>query len=299
MPVLINPPVSEFGRTTAILKATGRRHHVRDFPGPLSIKTVLRGAAHWKTEAGQFRIDESSLLILNRSEPYSLTIDSPEPVSTLCLFFQDGLVEAVRRAIVATPEQLIDEPERASDFRFAPRSHATAECRAVVAGMQSLSSAVSADGLALESGILRIARELALLDGRTRAEAARVPAARPATREEIYHRLCRAREFMRARHDQPIQLSDIARSACLSTYHFHRLFKETFRETPHAFVTRQRLARARRLLAEGELAITGVCAACGFESLGSFSAMFRRRFGASPRMFRGRPGSQQIDRENS
>ena len=69
MPVRINPPSSEFGRVTAILRATARQHHVRDFPGPLSIKTVVRGSAHWKTEAGDFRIDESSLLVLNRREP--------------------------------------------------------------------------------------------------------------------------------------------------------------------------------------------------------------------------------------
>jgi AraC family transcriptional regulator len=283
VPVLINPPSSEFGRVTAILQATARQHHVRDFPGPLSIKTVVRGSARWKTEAGEFRIDESSLLILNRREPYSLTIDSRQPVSTLCVFFEDGLVESVRRGMVAAPEELVDEPDRVPDFRLAPCAHAKVECETLVEAMRQLSSG----SLDLESAILRIAREVVLLDDRTRADAARVPAARPATREEIYKRLCRAREFMRACHAQPIQLSDIARSACLSTYHFHRLFKETFGETPHEFVTRQRLSRARRLLAEGELPITSVCGECGFESLGSFSALFRRRFGASPRKFRG------------
>jgi AraC family transcriptional regulator len=281
VPVLINPPSSQFGRTTAILRATARLHHVRDFPGPLSIKTVVRGSAHWKTEADEFRIDEDSLLVLNRREPYSLTIDSRQPVSTLCVFFEDGLVESVRRGMVTAPEKLIDEPDRASDFRFAPRAHAKAECETLMDALRRLSGSLD-----LESAILRIARELVLLDGRTRAEAARVPAARSATREEIYRRLCRAREFMHACHAQPIQLSDIARSACLSTYHFHRLFKETFGETPHDFVTRQRLSRARRLLAEGDLPITGVCGECGFESLGSFSALFRKHFGASPRMFR-------------
>jgi AraC family transcriptional regulator len=282
VPVLINPPVCELGRTTAILKATARRHYVRDFPGPLSIKTVTRGSGLWKTEAGEFRIDEGSLLVLNRQEPYSLTIDSREPVSTLCVFFEDGLVESMRRGMVTAPGKLLDDPERASNFHFAPRSHAVAECGALMAAMRRLPG----PGMGLEAAILEIARELVLLDDRTRAEAARVPAARPGTRDEIYKRLCRAREFMRGCHDQPIRLSDAARSACLSTHHFHRLFKETFRETPHAFVTRQRLALARRLLAEGELSITAVCAACGFESLGSFSALFRRRFGASPRMFR-------------
>ena len=291
MPVLINPPSSEFGRATALLQATARQHHVRDFPGPLSLKTVVRGSARWKTEAGEYRIDESSLLVLNPREPYSLTIDSRQPVSTLCLFFEDGLVESVRRGIVTAPEGWVDEPDRVSDFRFAPRAHVKVECETLVDALRRLSTAISSGSLALETEILRIARELVLLDGRTRAEAARVPAARPATREEIYKRLCRAREFMHDCHDQPIQLSDIARSACLSTYHFHRLFKETFGETPHEFVTRQRLARARRLLAEGELPITGVCGACGFESLGSFSALFRRSFGVSPRMFRARPES--------
>src|SRR5882762_1498730 len=126
MPVLINPPSSELGCTTAILRATARQHHVRDFPGPLSIKTVVRGSARWKTEAGEFCIDESSLLVLNRREPYSLNIDSRQPVSTLCVFFEDGLVESVRRGMVAPPEKLIDEPERVTDFRTAPRMHAKA-----------------------------------------------------------------------------------------------------------------------------------------------------------------------------
>ncbi len=150
MPVLINPPSSELGRATAILQAAARQHHVRDFPGPLSIKTVVRGSAHWKTESGEFRIDESSLLVLNRREPYSLTIDSRQPVSTLCVFFEDGLVESVRRRIVTAPEELVDQPDRASDFRFAPRAHAQSECQALVGARRRL----SAGSLDLESAIL-------------------------------------------------------------------------------------------------------------------------------------------------
>src|SRR6266849_4286280 len=149
MPVLINPPSSEFDRATVILQATGRQHHVRDFPGPLSIKTVVRGSAHWKTEEGEYRIDESSILVLNRSEPYSLTIDSRQPVSTLCVFFEDGLVESVRRGMVTAPGELVDEPGHIADFRFAPRAHARAECEALVDAMRRL----SAGSLDLETAI--------------------------------------------------------------------------------------------------------------------------------------------------
>ena len=48
-----------------------------------SLKTVVRGSAHWKTEGGEFRLDESSLLVLNRGEPYSLTIDSRQRSGSL------------------------------------------------------------------------------------------------------------------------------------------------------------------------------------------------------------------------
>jgi AraC family transcriptional regulator len=43
---------------------------------------------------------------------------------------------------------------------------------------------------------------------------------------------------------------------------------------------------ARRMLLDTELPVTEICLRAGFESLGSFSTMFRKRFGKSPRQFR-------------
>jgi len=120
VPVLINPPSSEFGRATAILRGTARQYHVRDFPGPLSIKTFVRGSACWKSEAGEYHIDESSLLVLNHRESYSLTIDSRQSVSTLWVFFEDGLVESVRRAMATAPEALVDSRSAPPIFASLP-----------------------------------------------------------------------------------------------------------------------------------------------------------------------------------
>jgi AraC-like DNA-binding protein len=51
-------------------------------------------------------------------------------------------------------------------------------------------------------------------------------------------------------------------------------------------VTELRLARAARRLAATDASVTEICLAVGFESLGSFSARFRRSFGASPAAWR-------------
>jgi AraC-like DNA-binding protein len=83
-----------------------------------------------------------------------------------------------------------------------------------------------------------------------------------------------------------LSLKSIARLAHLSPFHFHRAFSAVFGETPHAYRTRRRLERAARLLEETDAPVIDVCLQSGFESAGSFSTLFRRRYGASPVEFR-------------
>jgi AraC-like DNA-binding protein len=99
---------------------------------------------------------------------------------------------------------------------------------------------------------------------------------------DLFRRLCRSRDYLAAGLDQPLRLADAAREAYLSPYHYHRLFARTFGETPHEFVTRLRIDRAKRLLARDRLPVTEVCFEVGYGSVGSFSSRFRRMVGQSP-----------------
>jgi AraC-like DNA-binding protein len=104
--------------------------------------------------------------------------------------------------------------------------------------------------------------------------------------EETFARLCRSRDFLAANLDRPVRLEDAAGAACLSPFHFHRMFARAFGETPHDFLRRQRIDRAKQLLARDHLPITEVCLSVGYESLGSFSMLFRSMVGRSPMEFR-------------
>ena len=110
----------------------------------------------------------------------------------------------------------------------------------------------------------------------------------PALDDELFRRLCRSRDWLAARLDEPVRLADAAREAWLSAFHYHRLFVHTFGETPHEFVTRLRIDRAKRLLARDRLPVTEVCFAVGYESLGSFSTLFRTMVGYSPSAYQRR-----------
>jgi AraC-like DNA-binding protein len=101
-------------------------------------------------------------------------------------------------------------------------------------------------------------------------------------------RLCRARDRLLEMGHANRAISEIAREAAFSTWHFIRQFKAVFGETPHQFRIRSRLEKARQMLVIEGASVTDVCMAVGFSSLGSFSDLFTRRFGEAPTAYRRR-----------
>jgi len=107
-------------------------------------------------------------------------------------------------------------------------------------------------------------------------------------RHEGFRRLCRARERLQQSDDPTPTIEAVARDVGISPFHFIRQFEAVFGVTPHQYRIQARLERAKHLLATERLSVTDVCMEVGFTSLGSFSALFTRRFGESPSAYRHR-----------
>jgi AraC-like DNA-binding protein len=107
-------------------------------------------------------------------------------------------------------------------------------------------------------------------------------------RSDLHERLCRARRYIDESYDLPLDLAEISKQACLSRYHFLRLFRDTFATTPHQYLTKRRIEKAKELLCSEEFSVTEVCFEVGFQSLGSFSTLFRRWVGDAPNIYRER-----------
>ena len=84
----------------------------------------------------------------------------------------------------------------------------------------------------------------------------------------------------------PLPLEDVARAACFSPYHFHRIFRALMGETLGAFIKRVRLERSVYLLSHvAGATLTEIAFACGFSSSSDFSRAFRAHYGVPPRQF--------------
>jgi AraC family transcriptional regulator len=100
-------------------------------------------------------------------------------------------------------------------------------------------------------------------------------------RRLVFTRLQRVRNYIAANCHLDLDDSQLAKMANYSQWHFIRLFRDAYEETPHAFLMSQRLMRARRLLDSSPLAITEIARASGFENRSVFSRLFHKHFGVT------------------
>jgi AraC family transcriptional regulator len=281
--VTINPARLGLDSPNVILTGRGRRYHVPDFAGPLSIKSVISGRAVWETSDGRHVVEPGAHLVLGHGQLYTITIDEPVPSETFCVFFRRGFVEDIQRALTMPAAQLVDFPA-GDDPSFDIPEVVEPDGGALVAAIGRVRAAVRTGG-SVDDRVRELAETLVHLRGDTMEKMARLPSLRASTRRELYRRLTR----VRARLDEtiaPMNIEDMATVACLSPHHFHRLFTRLVGETPHRYAVRKRLERAAGALHRGDDSLLQIALAHGFESLGSFTTLFRRRFGLPPGSWR-------------
>jgi AraC family transcriptional regulator len=99
-------------------------------------------------------------------------------------------------------------------------------------------------------------------------------------------RLRRIKELVHAKMEDDLSLDEMAQSVGLSTAHFARMFRKSTGETPHQFVLRQRLERAKAMLRAPDARVLDVAVACGFKTQQHFAQVFRDVWGVSPTEYR-------------
>jgi len=99
-------------------------------------------------------------------------------------------------------------------------------------------------------------------------------------------RLRTVKELVHAKMEDELTLCEMAESAGLSTAHFSRMFRKSTGETPHRFVLRYRIERAKEMLRTPGARVLDVAVACGFKTQQHFARVFRHVCGASPTEYR-------------
>jgi AraC-like DNA-binding protein len=277
------------GAYSFVLHERAARGHHWSGTGCLSIKSFAGCDAFYDVGRGFYKVDDSSYLVLNANQDYSISVEDGSRGESFCIFFEDGFAEQVHHSLSRKTSQLLDTPETPSTepIHFFDKTypHDSVLSPALSTFKAGFPLRKEEEGWVNEQ-LYGMMRRLLNVHQNVRQDVEQIASVRASTRDELYRRLHRARDFMVACLDQPITLEDIARVACLSPNHLLRTFKQVFRQTPHQFLTAKRLEAASKLLVRTDLSICDVCLSVGFEGVGSFSTLFSRSFGVPPGKYR-------------
>jgi AraC-like DNA-binding protein len=101
----------------------------------------------------------------------------------------------------------------------------------------------------------------------------------------LFKRLVQAKLFIDQHFPDKIDLNNIAGEAIFSKFHFVRLFKSVYGKTPHQYLISVRIEHSKKLL-QGNATIAETCDAIGFESVTSFTSLFKKLVGVPPSVYR-------------
>ena|SRR5579883_2748413 len=101
-----------------------------------------------------------------------------------------------------------------------------------------------------------------------------LPTERPRLRKTV--------DYLQENYASKISIYELANVACISPYHFLRIFRRAYRMSPHAYLTQIRLSRARALLRESDMDLAGCAAVTGFSDQSHLVRNFKRVYGVTP-----------------
>ena len=110
----------------------------------------------------------------------------------------------------------------------------------------------------------------------------------------LYRRIVQAKIYIDSNYTDNIDLENIADEAYFSKFHFIRLFKKIYCKTPYQYLTTVSIKNAMLLL-QTNTPVSEVCYSLGFESLSSFSGLFKRVVGLTPSLYI----TQTIDKDTN
>ncbi len=142
--------------------------------------------------------------------------------------------------------------------------------------------------MALRTGsILRsIINDITEFTERAGQESMRLAMKKKVAREENYKRVAAIGDWIKDNFSAEISLKQLASSAALEAQHFLRLFTQLYDQTPRQYIIERRIEEAKRLLADPDLTTENICHQLGWQSVPTFTHVFKQRTGVTPSQFR-------------
>ena len=256
-----------------------------------SVRFGLEGIQSYKVNGDTLKVHQDQFLVMNKGTEYDVSAEDGRDTTMLAFCFNESFVSDFVTASSNSEERLLDNfdhylsDERSLEFPLHTLL-VDEEVRRVID--QIVQAKLQLDCEAVDDYcIFNKVLELIVNNSKSSLDSFKGQhIVKNSTKQELYKRLSMARDYIQAHYTEDLNLSELSRVACLSPYHFHRAFKNTFNITPKKFVTYLRIERAKWLLENRDYSVQMICQEVGFRDVSSFTRLFASYTGATPSVYR-------------
>ena len=260
-----------------------------DIKGPFSFFLNLRGNSHCTVDGETRRIGEGSYFISNRQQPYTLQVEEGSETETFNIHFGEHFAESVLHSLITPTDRILDQgmEKQLTLFSFFNQLHKRDDVFDALIGRIIRSYKEDGFNKLLFEEQLADLLTYHLQQHRHITDAVRkLPSVKVATRIQLYKQLSRAMDAIHSCPGEELTLEMLSSAACLSKYHFLRLFRNVYGHSPHQYIQQLRMEKARSLLSRTDAPVSEVADLLGFVNSQSFSRLFFQRMGVSPSRYR-------------
>jgi AraC-like DNA-binding protein len=93
-------------------------------------------------------------------------------------------------------------------------------------------------------------------------------------------------EYIDNNYDKPLTIDTLTKIACMSRYHFFRVFKNCTQKSPYEYVQNKKLIEAKKLLFEDDITIQAISQKVSYSNLNNFIKDFKKMTGFTPNKYR-------------
>jgi len=285
-----NLPLDTEGFPSVIIHTKVRECFRPDIKGPFSFFLNIRGNSLCSVDRQTTRIDEDNYFVSNRSQLYTLQVEeNSTSTETFNIHFGEFFSESVLNALITPADRILDagtEKQLSPVLFFNQLHRRDATFNALIQSILSSQEALGPDRLRFEEQLTALLSYYLQQHHHITRIVNNLPPVRKATRIELYKRLSRAMDVLRSRFCGTVSLDQLAAEACLSKYHFLRLFRQAYGLSPYQYIQELRIEKARDLLTDTVISVADIADILGFDNSQSFSRLFFQKMGLYPTQYR-------------
>lgn len=265
-------------------KIDGKCNYPEHFTG-LGVVTLLKGSGTFKVNNDTVQLGEEGFLVVNRGSRMGFNLDGALNEIAI-LYFNTGLSKVIEKSYLL--KKGISDLDNSYDYTLVEHVHfMNATLKQHFSLLLDLgNSCASFHALKADMVVRSILDELISENNQAIRFSEYLQVVKKTTRINLYKRIAMAKDWIEQHYGDQITVQQLADFTMLNAEHFTRHFKRVYDTTPHQFLIAVRIAEAERLLKSTNLSVSEICNRVGFDSLSSFSGLFAKKTGKSPRAYR-------------